>query len=163
MKAVNSIEPREGFQFGRVAFPPNSKPRIRILHRVGHLLRGGIEMWLYQMLQTLDCDRFEHHVLVRTAEEEPFTAAFREVGIRVLPCLNHNNPGKYSSNLRRVVAQNGPYDILHVHGSNPNGLFALFLAKALGISTRIVHRHNDVRPLLKSRGIVYKSYVGLTL
>ena len=163
MKAVNSIEPPEGFQSDRVAFPPNSKPRIRILHSVGHLLRGGIEMWLYQMLQRLDCDRFEHHVLVRTAEEEPFTAAFREVGIRVLPCLNHNNPAKYASNLRRVVAQNGPYDILHVHGSNPNGLFALLLAKALGISTRIVHSHNDVRPLLKSRGIVYKSYVGLTL
>ena len=60
-------------------------------------------------------------------------------------------------------SRNGPYDILHVHGSNPNGLLALLLASPFGISARIVHSHNDIRPLLKNRGIVYRSYVGVTL
>jgi glycosyltransferase involved in cell wall biosynthesis len=163
MRAAESVELPQASAHNCGVRPEIRKPRIRILHSVGHLLRGGIETWLYQTLPRLNANRFEHHVLVRTEKEEPFTEAFRRAGIRVVPCLNYGNPVKYASNLRRVVAQNGPYDILHVHGSNPNGLLALLFAKALGISNRIVHSHNDVRPLLKSRGILYKSYVGLTL
>jgi glycosyltransferase involved in cell wall biosynthesis len=140
-----------------------SKRRIRVLHSVGHLLRGGIEMWLYQMLQKFDVNQFENDVLVRTEQDEPFTAAFRQAGFRVLPCLNYSNPVKYRANLRRVIEQNGPYDVLHVHGSNPNGLLALLFAKGLGISATIVHSHNDVRPMLENRGIAYRTYVGLTL
>src|SRR5438477_11490372 len=81
----------------------NRRRRIRVLHSVGHLLRGGIETWLYQMLQRMDAHRFEHHVLVRTDREEPFTAAFRQAGFRVLPCLNYTNPFKYRFNFRRVI------------------------------------------------------------
>jgi glycosyltransferase involved in cell wall biosynthesis len=139
------------------------KQPIRVLHSVGHLLRGGIEMWLYQVLQRLDASRFENHILVRTDKEESFTKAFQRAGFRVLPCLNYNNPVKYRANLRSVIEQNGPYDVLHVHGSNPNGLLALLFAKSLGIPARIVHSHNDVRPLLKSRGVAYRAYVELTL
>ena len=141
----------------------NPKPRIRVLHSIGHLLRGGIETWLYQMLQRFDSDRYEHHILVRTDKEEPFTQAFRQAGFRVLPCLNYGNPVKYKANFRRVVEQNGPYDILHVHGSNPNGLMALMFARQVGISATIVHSHNDVQPLLENRGTAYRTYVGLTL
>jgi glycosyltransferase involved in cell wall biosynthesis len=135
------------------------KRRIRVLHSVGHLLRGGIETWLYQMIQRLDASHFEHHVLVRTGEKESFTEAYGQAGARVLPCLDYRNPAKYASNLHLVIKQNGPFDILHVHGSNPNGLVALLLAKPLGIPTAIVHSHNDVRPLLESRGLAYRSYV----
>jgi glycosyltransferase involved in cell wall biosynthesis len=134
---------------------------IRVLHSVGHLLRGGIEMWLYQTIKKLD--RFEHHILVRTGKEEPFTQAFQQIGARVLPCVNYANPMKYAVNLSRIVHENGPYDILHVHGSNPNGLLALLLAKQIGIPSTIVHSHNDVRPLLETRGAPYRSYVGVTL
>ena len=141
----------------------NRKPRIRVLHSIGHLLRGGIETWLYQVLQRFDINRFEHHILVRTEAEEPFTADFRQAGLRVVPCLNYTNPVKYRANLRRVIEQNGPYDVLHVHGSNPNGLLALLFAKGLGIPATIVHSHNDVRPMLVDRGIAYRTYVGLTL
>jgi len=141
--------------------PGQAARPIRILHSVGHLLRGGIEMWLYQMIRRLD--QYEHHVLVRTRVEEPFTAGFRDIGVRVLPCLNYANPPKYFANLRQVVQQNGPYDILHVHGSNPNGLLALLFAKRLGIAATVIHSHNDLSPLLKSRGAAYKAYVWLTL
>jgi len=140
---------------------PDSPRPIRILHSVGHLLRGGIEMWLYQTIRKLT--QFDHHVLVRTDKEEPFTAAFREIGARVVPCANYGNPVRYGINFNRVIHENGPYDILHVHGSNPNGLLALLLAKQLGIPATIVHSHNDVRPLLATRGTAYGSYVALTM
>lgn len=144
-------------------YAASSQRPIRILHSVGHLLRGGIEMWLYQVLQRLDAGRFEHHILVRTGNQEPFTEDFERAGFRVLPCLNYNNPITYRANLRGIIQQDGPYDVLHVHGSNPNGLLALLFAKSLGIPAAIVHSHNDVRPLLKSRGVPYRIYVQLTL
>jgi glycosyltransferase involved in cell wall biosynthesis len=118
-------------------------------------------MWLYQTIKKLH--RFDHHVLVRTDKEEPFTQAFRDTGARVLPCLNYSNPVKYAMNLSRLARENGPYDILHVHGSNPNGLLALLLAKELGIPATMVHSHNDVRPLLATRGTAYRSYVSVTM
>jgi glycosyltransferase involved in cell wall biosynthesis len=144
---------------------PNSSPyrRIRVLHSVGHLLRGGIEMWLYQMVLKLNSSEFEHHVLVRTDNEEAFTGPFRKAGARIVTCPDYKRPLKYARNFRRAVTDNGPYDVLHVHGSNPNGLLALVLAKSVGIRARIIHSHNDIRPLLKNRGIIYQSYVGTTL
>jgi glycosyltransferase involved in cell wall biosynthesis len=111
----------------------------------------------------MDPSHFEHHVLVRTDREEPFTQAFRDVGFRVIPCLDYTRPFRYARNFRRVIRENGQYDILHVHGSNPNGLLALFFAKPLGIPARVIHSHNDIRPLLRGRGIAYRTYVHATL
>jgi glycosyltransferase involved in cell wall biosynthesis len=139
------------------------KRQIRILHSVGHLRRGGIEMWLYQAIKALDPEQFDHHVLVRTDKEESFTEDFRKAGIKVLQCLNYQNPIRYARNLTNIIRENGPYEILHVHGSNPNGLMALMLARRLGIRTSIVHSHNDVRPLLQQSGSFYRAYVRLTL
>ncbi|HEY0784413.1 MAG TPA: glycosyltransferase [Acidobacteriaceae bacterium] len=132
---------------------------VRVLHSVGHLLRGGIETWLYQTLPVLLSRGFEHHVLVRTAEEEPFTAEFREAGIPVLACPRFTNPFHYLQDLKKVVAEHGPYDILHVHGSSLSGLLTLALARVSGIPRTVVHSHNDVRFLLKTRSVVYRAYV----
>jgi glycosyltransferase involved in cell wall biosynthesis len=126
-------------------------------------LRGGIETWLYETIKALQPEEFEHHLLVRTAKNESFTDAFKQAGVKVIPCLSYQNPIKYALNLRRIVRENGPYQILHVHGSNPNGLLALLLAKRLGISSTVVHSHNDLRPLLERRGAMYRLYVDSTL
>ena len=92
MRAAESVELPQASAHNCGVRPEIRKPRIRILHSVGHLLRGGIETWLYQTLPRLNANRFEHHVLVRTEKEEPFTEAFRRAGIRVVPCLNYGNP-----------------------------------------------------------------------
>lgn len=132
---------------------------VRVLHSVGHLLRGGIEMWLYQTLTTQHSPQFEHHVLVRTADEEAFTAAFRASGIPVLVCPHFGNPVRYALDLRRLVSEHGPYDILHVHGSSFSGLLTLALAKQIGIPATIVHSHNDVLPHIINHGYFYRAYV----
>ena len=132
---------------------------VRVLHSVGHLLRGGIEKWLFQILPAQLSQQCQHHILVRTAEEEAFTSAFREAGIPVLVCSNFANPVLYARDFKRLVKEHGPYDILHVHGSSFSGLLTLALAKAAGIRRTIVHSHNDVRPLLNGRGYLYRAYV----
>jgi glycosyltransferase involved in cell wall biosynthesis len=136
---------------------------IRMLHCVGHLLRGGIEKWLYQTLPPQLSSHCEHHVLVRTAEEEPFTKAFQQAGIPVWVCSNYANPFAYALEFRKLVAEKGPYDILHVHGSSFSGLLTLALAKLFGIKKVVVHSHNDTHPLLESRGPLYRAYCALTM
>jgi glycosyltransferase involved in cell wall biosynthesis len=138
--------------------PATSATPVRVLHSVGHLLRGGIEKWLFQTLPT-QRPQCEHHILVRTAEEEAFTSAFREAGIPVLVCSHFSNPVRYARDFNRLVKEHGPYDILHVHGSSFSGLLTLALARAAGIRRAIVHSHNDVRPLLNDRGHLYRAYV----
>ena len=141
---------------------PSSRP-VRVLHSVGHLLRGGIEKWLFQTLTAQISRQCEHHVLVRTDQEEAFTSAFREAGIPVLVCSNFSNPIRYARNFKRLVKERGPFDILHVHGSSFTGLLTLVLAKNAGIGKTIVHSHNDVRPLLNDRGTLYRAYVAVTM
>ena len=77
---------------------PSSRParpasKVRILHSVGHLIRGGIEHWLYDVVQRLDPGRFEHHVMVWTEEEEAFTADFQAAGARCCPAWITPSPG----------------------------------------------------------------------
>lgn len=131
--------------------------RIRILHSVGHLARGGIETWLHQMVSRLDQTKFEHHVLVWTDKEEPFTSKFVEAGARVIPCLNRSNPVHLVKNLRRIIAENGPYDVLHTHGTHFQG-FLIALATGLGIKKSLAHSHNDLRPKLEHASLAYRLY-----
>lgn len=137
---------------------PLEDGRIRVLHVMGHLLRGGIEVWLYQMIKRLDPLHFAHHILVRTAQEEPFTATFREAGVRVIPCLNYRNPVQFALNFLRVLRQNGPYDVVHIHGSSLSGLTCLLTARLFGVKRIIVHSHNDLEPLLKDSRLLYRLY-----
>jgi glycosyltransferase involved in cell wall biosynthesis len=131
--------------------------RVRVLHSIGHLLRGGIETWLYQMITRLDPARFEHHLLVWTDEEEQFSSQFREAGAKIIPCLGHSNPIHLARNLRSMVATNGPYDILHTHGTHLQG-FVMALVSAFGVPALIAHSHNDIRPMLKKSSLPYRLY-----
>jgi glycosyltransferase involved in cell wall biosynthesis len=169
MKGIDGTLPSNGalnpniqYAIPALTFQQTAAPvecaRIRILHVMGHLLRGGIENWLYQMIQRLDPLHFTHHILVRTADEEPFTQSFRQAGVRVIPCLHFKNPLRFAWNFARLVRRNGPYEIVHVHGSSLSGLLCLLLSKPLGIKTVVVHSHNDINPLLQSSSPHYRLY-----
>src|SRR6266568_8743554 len=136
---------------------------IRVLRSVGHLSRGGIENWLFQLASRMDRSRFEHHVLVRTDKEEAFTRAFREAGIPVIPCLGVKSPLEFYRNFKQVLRDHGPYDVLHAHGFSFLTTQALLFAKLQGIRVRILHGHNDLKPRLAHASLTYKSYAGLNL
>ena len=130
---------------------------VRVLHCVGHLARGGIESWLYQMVQRLDALRFRHDVIVWTAEEEAFTAQFRAAGVGVRPIAGHGDPLRLRREIARIVRDHGPYDLLHTHGSHGHAFVMLFAALA-GIRARVAHSHTDVRPVLRGAGPGYRLY-----
>ncbi len=141
-----------------LAAPPGAAAgRLRILHSVGHLARGGVEGWLYDVIRRLDSARYQHDVMVWTTEEEAFTAEFRQAGVRVHAVPGHANPWRFAANFRRLLRQAGPFDVLHTHGTQFQG-YVLALGRAHGVPVRIAHSHNDIRPALRRAGPLYRAY-----
>jgi glycosyltransferase involved in cell wall biosynthesis len=115
---------------------------IRILHVVGGMNRGGIETWLMHVLRHIDRDRFQMDFLVHTTEPCPYDDEVRDIGSKIIPCLNPSKPWLYARNFKRILRECGPYDIVHSHVHHFSG-YVLWLAKQAGIDVRIAHSHND--------------------
>jgi glycosyltransferase involved in cell wall biosynthesis len=114
--------------------------RIRVLHIVGGMNRGGIETWLMHVLRHIDRERFQMDFMVHTAEPCAYDDEIRALGSRILPCLPHTRPWNYARNFRRILAEYGPYDIVHSHVYHYSG-YTLRLAKCAGVPVRIAHSH----------------------
>jgi glycosyltransferase involved in cell wall biosynthesis len=118
--------------------------RIRVLHIVGGMGRGGVETWLMHVLRHIDRGRFQMDFMVHTAEPCPYDNEIRALGGRILPCLRPDQPWRYARNFRRILACS-PYEIVHSHVHHYSG-YTLRLAQRAGTPIRIAHSHNDVSP-----------------
>lgn len=118
------------------------KPSIRILHAVGGMNRAGTETWLMHILRNIDRDRFQMDFLVHTDRPCAYDEEIRALGSKIIPCLDRSKPWLYSRNLKRILREYGPYDIVHSHVHHFSG-YILWLAKQVGVPIRIAHSHND--------------------
>lgn len=118
------------------------KPSIRILHAVGGMNRAGTETWLMHVLRNIDRDRFQMDFLVHTDQPSAYDEEIRALGCKIIPCLDRSKPWLYSRNLKRILREYGPYDIVHSHVHHFSG-YILWLAKQAGVPIRIAHSHND--------------------
>jgi glycosyltransferase involved in cell wall biosynthesis len=114
--------------------------KIRVLHIVGGMDRGGIETWLMHILRHVDRERLQMDFLVNTAKPCAYDDEARALGSRILPCLGHSRPWIYAKNFRRILAACGPYDIVHSHIHHYSG-YTLRLAQWANIPIRIAHSH----------------------
>ena len=128
-----------------------SAARIRVLHIVGGMGRGGVETWLLHVLRHIDRERFQMDFLVHTVEPCPYDNQIRALGSQILPCLRPQRPWSYARNFRRILAACGPYQIVHSHVHHYSG-YTLRLAQRAGTPIRIAHSHNDVSPQDTSPG-----------
>jgi glycosyltransferase involved in cell wall biosynthesis len=119
-----------------------STRRIRVLHIIGGMNRGGVETWLMHVLRHIDRERFQLDFLVHTAEPCAYDNEVRALGGRILPCLGYTRPWNYARNFRRILATHGPYDMVHSHVHHYSG-YTLRLAKHAGVPGRIAHSHID--------------------
>ncbi|MEX0655222.1 MAG: glycosyltransferase [Phycisphaeraceae bacterium] len=117
---------------------------IRVLHSVHHLVRGGIETWLTQVLRRIDRQAVAIDVMVNVDTPSDYDAEAKALGARVLPCLSPARPWRYASHFRRLVREHGPYDVVHCH-TGPWCGFVMRLAAGADIPVRIAHSRNDQR------------------
>ena len=151
-KSTNVSKDRKDLTF-------KSRP-IRILHVVGSMNRGGIETWLMHILRNINRDRFQMDFLVHTTEPCSYDEEILALGSKIIPCLNQPQPWIYASNFKKILKNNGPYDIVHSHVHHYSGL-TLFLAKQAGVPVRIAHSHNNTSSAEAQAGWKRKLYLAL--
>jgi glycosyltransferase involved in cell wall biosynthesis len=125
--------------------PSRSRP-IRVLHVLGRMDRGGVETWLMHVLRNIDRESFQFDFLTHSDQPCAYDEELRALGCRILPCLHPARPWPYARQFRRILRDNGPYDVVHSHVHHYSG-FVLHLARKCGVQSRIAHSHNDKSPV----------------
>jgi glycosyltransferase involved in cell wall biosynthesis len=138
---------------------PQAKP-IRVLHVVGGMNRGGIETWLMHILRSIDRDRIQMDFLVHTQNSCAYDQEIRDLGSKIIPCLNPEKPRLYSANLKAILQEYGPYHVVHSHVHFFSG-FVLRIAYQVGVPTRIAHSHNDTSSVEANARWTRKIYLAL--
>lgn len=138
----------------------SNKNPIRILHVLGGMNRGGVETWLMHILRHVDRDRFQMDFLVHTTKLCAYDEEIRDLGSKIIPCLEPSNPWMYARNFKRIILDHGPYDIVHSHVHHFSG-YVLRLAQEADIPVRIAHSHNDCSPLEANAKLHRRFYLNL--
>lgn len=139
------------------SFAKNRKPdmtRPRVLHLIGSLGIGGIEMWLMHMFRHQDMFSVRHEVLLTKEEPGPHEKEAKRLGIKL-----HRLPLGRSKltwpvwlwRFRRFLRREGPFDVVHSHLSLFSGL-TLAAAKTAGVPARLAHCHDA-----RSKGADFQS------
>jgi glycosyltransferase involved in cell wall biosynthesis len=124
----------------------STKP-IRVLHVLGRLDHGGVEVWLMNLLRNLDRNAFHFDFAVHTCKPAAFDTEARQLGARILPLdAPRRRPFTYAYQLRKLFKTQGPFDVVHSHAHFFSG-YILRQAARHGIPNRIAHSHNDTRLL----------------
>jgi glycosyltransferase involved in cell wall biosynthesis len=136
-----------------------AKP-LRVLNLLGGLTRGGIETWLMHVLRRTDRSRFQLDFFVRGAERGEYENEAEALGSKIGRSLHYLHPLKFEEDLRAFIRENGPYDIVHSHFAEYNGLI-MWLASRCGIKVRISHSHNDTRSVDSAAPLHRRAYLNL--
>jgi glycosyltransferase involved in cell wall biosynthesis len=116
--------------------------RVRVLHVIGRMNRGGVETWLMQLLRTVDRERLELHFAVTKPERGHYDDEIRELGARIFPCPGASGPFEFGRRFLAVLRDEGPWDVVHSHLHHYSGL-VLALARRAGVGIRVAHSHTD--------------------
>jgi glycosyltransferase involved in cell wall biosynthesis len=112
-----------------------------VLHVFPTLDNGGVEKFLLNYYEHMDRDLIRFDFVVLGTKKGIFEDLFLSLG----SCVYHitpfsTNPFKTFNEMLHILSSNR-YDILHCHGYGFKSLFALSLAKIMGIHVRILHSH----------------------
>ena len=135
--------------------------KTRVLHIVGGMNRGGVEIWLMHVLRNMDEDRVAMDFLVHTQKPCTFDEEILDRGSKIIPCLHPGRPFQYARNFVRAIKTHGPYDVLHSHVHHFSGL-TLLLARMAGVPARIAHSHMDSVAVDVASGRVRRVYLRIT-
>jgi len=138
----------------------NEGKALSVLHVVGGMNRGGVETWLMHVLRHIDRERFQMDFLVHTTQECAYDEEIRALGAKIIPCLHPRRPWIYARNFKRILREDGAYDVVHSHVHHYSG-HVLRLAHQAGVPVRIAHSHNDTSALQAKARLLRRSYLAL--
>jgi glycosyltransferase involved in cell wall biosynthesis len=134
---------------------------IRILQIIGLLNRGGVEVWLMNVLRNIDRSEFQIDFLVHVDYPCAFDDEARQLGARIIRLKQpKHTPFSYRRKLSAILREHGPYDIVHSHVHLHTG-FNLQTAASCGVPVRIAHSHDDSRRRYEHASLPRRAYAML--
>ena len=130
--------------------------RLRVLHVVAGLDRGGIETWLMHLLRHADPGRVRFDFLLDAEGTGAYEREALERGCRVHRLAHRRSRLAYARELRSLVR--GAYDVVHAHVDHYSG-WVLRAAALEGVPVRIVSSHNDFSGTPQASGLIRKLYL----
>ncbi len=116
------------------------KSPLKILHTLGTLNPGGVEMWLLRLLRSIDTSKFQFDFCTFGPDAGSYCLEVQRLGGVV-----HRCPLFPSSNLGRrfrKILREGQYDVVHSHVHFFSGAL-LRWASMEGVPIRVAHSHNS--------------------
>jgi|HubBroStandDraft_1064217.scaffolds.fasta_scaffold15798_2 glycosyltransferase involved in cell wall biosynthesis len=118
-----------------------AQTHLRVLHALGSLDPGGVEMWLLNVARHIDRDRFQFDFCTFGSQPGLQAVEAEKLGSKVLRCPKGSNPWKFRNRFRRILREGG-YDVVHSHVHLFSGAI-LRWANAEGVPVRIAHSHTS--------------------
>lgn len=115
--------------------------KIRVLHVVTHMNRGGLETMLMNYYRSIDREKVQFDFLTHRPYDGDYGEEIKKLGGKIyhLPTLNPFSR-RYKKILRHFFYAHPEYQIIHVHQDCLSGVI-LKIAKECGIKVRIAHSH----------------------
>lgn len=116
---------------------------MRVLQILGSLTYGGAETMVINYFRHIDKHECHMDFVVHGVGNGVYEEEVKKRGSKVihLPTAGSIGFWKYVMELRKVIIDNGPYDVVHAHTNIQEGM-ALFAAKLAGVPIRVSHSHN---------------------
>src|SRR5260370_656324 len=118
-------------------------PRLRVMHVVNYLRRGGTEFGILKLMKGLNNERFEHRLCTTRRFDPDFVRSY-ELGV-VLSTAGTSREGLQFPlfRLKQIFQRYRPHI---VHTRNWGGLEAIPAAKLAGVPVVIHSEHGNCRP-----------------
>ena len=94
---------------------------------------------------------------VQTIHSDVYDDEIRALGSKIILCPSYRRPWSYARNLKRILGEHGPYDIVHSHAPEYSG-YVLYLAQRAGVPIRIAHSRIADSPFLAKSGLLRRGY-----
>ena len=120
----------------------------------------GTETWLMHVLRQMDRSRFQMDFLTVQGETGIYDEEIKSLGGILHACPPPTKKGAFLRGLRKILQEEGPFDIIHAHPYTLSGLI-LLQAQRAKIPVRIVHSHTDRRKVSRDKGVHRRVYTML--
>ena len=116
----------------------------RILHITGGMDIGGLETVVMNLVRYADRSQFQIDILVYDCKVGTYEAEAISLGCRIFHLNNPRNHIKQYAEIKRIIKEHGPYDIVHSHTFFNSGI-AMIAAFLCHTPIRIAHAHSIKR------------------
>lgn len=116
--------------------------KIKVLHIVGAMNKGGTETMLMNIYRNIDRDNIQFDFVSFSEEEAYYDKEIKLLGGKVisLNMPNIKNIKNSILDLCNIIEKYGPYDAIHAHTLFNSGI-GITAAKKCGVKVRICHSH----------------------